>query len=147
MVRMNPKPNEVKEKPEGKSGKRKTVSCLTLTLTLIGKIVQKSDSKKPKGEKKGKRVARLTSPSSTPARAGKREANRKGARLAGIRPQGRRGQAARRRRAHPLGNAHAGEGGGDGAGTSLLRHGCSLGDSLRREGESSAAKRESVRVK
>ena len=88
-------------------------------------------------------MARLTSPSSTPARAGKREAGRKGARLARIRPQGRRGQAARRRRAHPLGSAHA----GDGAGTSLLRHGCSLGVSLRWEEESSEAKRESVRVK
>ena len=31
------------------------------------------------------------------------------------RPRGRRGQAARRRRAHPLGSAHAGEGAGGGA--------------------------------
>ena len=31
------------------------------------------------------------------------------------RPRGRRGQAARRQHAHPLGSAHAGEGAGDGA--------------------------------
>ena len=31
------------------------------------------------------------------------------------RPKGDRGQAARRRRAHPLGSAHAGEGAGGGA--------------------------------
>ena len=31
------------------------------------------------------------------------------------RPRGRRGQAARRRRAHPLGSTRAGEGAGDGA--------------------------------
>ena len=49
-----------------------------------------------------------------------------GAPLAEIRPQGHRGQAARRRRAHPLGSAHAGEGAGDGAGTSLLHRGRSV---------------------
>ena len=55
---------------------------------------------------------------------------RPGALLAGIRPQGRRGQAARRRRAHPLGNAHAGEGAGDGAGArcSIVSPTRSLGD-------------------
>ena len=54
----------------------------------------------------------------TPARGEKK--GRPGAQLAGIRPQGRRGQAARRRRAHPLGSAHADEGADDGVGTSLL---------------------------
>ena len=35
--------------------------------------------------------------------------------LAGLRPKGRRGQAARRQRAHPLGSAHASKGADDGA--------------------------------
>ena len=44
-------------------------------------------------------------------------------------PKGDRGQAARRRHAHPLGSAHAGEGAGDGAiGCSLAR--CSLSVAL-----------------
>ena len=51
----NPKPNEVKEKPEGDSGKRKTVSCLTLTLTLIGKIVQKIRFKETERGKEGEK--------------------------------------------------------------------------------------------
>ena len=66
--------------------------------------------------RKGKRgKGWLTSPSCTPVR-GEKKGPAGGAQLAGIRPQGRRGQAARRRRAHPLGSAHAGEGAGDGAG-------------------------------
>ena len=44
-----------------------------------------------------------------------------GALLAGLRPKGRRGQATRRRRAHPLGSAHTGEEAGDGAVAPLLR--------------------------
>ena len=120
------------------------MSCLTLT--LIGKIVQKIRIKETERGKKGKRVARLTSPSSTPARAGKREADRKGARLAGIRPQGRRGQAARRRRAHPLGSAHAGEGAGDGAGTSLHALAVVARSVTEERKKSSEAKRERVRM-
>ena len=38
-----------------------------------------------------------------------------GALLVGLWPRGRRSQAARRRHAHPLGSAHAGEGVSDGA--------------------------------
>ena len=54
--------------------------------------------------------------------------------LAGVRGEeeaksGRRGQAARRRRDHPLGSAHAGEGAGDGARAPPIRRPLeSLGD-------------------
>ena len=65
--------------------------------------------------RKGKRgKGRLTSPSCMPAR-GEKKGPAEGAQLAGIRPQGRRGQAARRRHAHLLGSTHADEGAGDGA--------------------------------
>ena len=117
------------------------MSCLTLTLTLIGKIVQKIRFKETErgkeGEKGGSAHLAVEHAGARREKIGRPKGARltgirpKGARLAGIRPQGRRGQAARRRRAHPLGSAHAGEGAGDGAGTSLLRQGCSLGDSLR----------------
>ena len=43
------------------------------------------------------------------------EEGRAGVAARRARPRGRRGQAARRRRTHPLGSAHAGEGAGDGA--------------------------------
>ena len=42
------------------------------------------------------------------------EEDRAGLAARRARPRGHRGQAARRRRGHPLGNAHAGEGAGDG---------------------------------
>ena len=50
-------------------GKRKTVSSPTLTLTLIGKSCKIRIKETERG-KKGKRVARLTSPSNTPTRGG-----------------------------------------------------------------------------
>jgi len=64
--------------------------------------------------------------------------------LAGLRPKGCRGQAARRRRAHPLGSAHAGEGAGDGAmaaRSTVVALSGSLGAAVLRR-EERAAKRE-----
>ena len=107
--------------------------------------LKKFDSKKPKGEKKGKRVARLTSPSSTPARAGKRKAGRKGHGSPG---SGHRGAAAR-----PLDGGALTRWGartparGRRRRRDLAASPWSLGDELRREEVSSEAKRESVRVK
>ena len=122
---MNPNPNWVKEaglvfmsksnpKTRNKFGKKKTVKPHPQTLTLIPKSdeIRAQEPKKPKGEE-GKGVAYLTVVHA--GAWGKERAGWGGAQLTGIRPQGRRGQAARRRRAHPLGSAHAGEGAGDGA--------------------------------
>jgi len=64
---------------------------------------------KGKGERKNL-AGRRENPS--PAREKKTEP---GSLLAGLNPRGHRGQATRRRRAHPLGSAHAGEGAGGGA--------------------------------
>ena len=47
--------------------------------------------------------------------AGEGEEDRAGKFFHWARPRGHRGQAARRRHAHPLGNAHASERAGDGA--------------------------------
>ena len=110
----------------------------TLTLTLIGKSGQNPNQRNRKGKEKDEE-GNLPGPPDTAvaqkattvrvvvtaAMVGARTEARLG------RGSGQRSKAARRRRAHPLGSAHAGEGAGDGAGTSLLRHGCSLGDSLR----------------
>ena len=65
-----------------------------------------------------------------------------GALLAELRPKGRRGLAARRRRAHPLGSAHVDEGAGDGAIAPPFRPLDSLGLWLR-YGEESGKERES----
>ena len=74
------------------------------------------------------------------------EEGQAGALLAGLRPKGRRGQAARRWRAHPLGSAHAGEGASDGAITPPFRPLDSLGLRLRC-GEESGEERERAKKK
>ena len=113
----------------GEQGTKKTVKPHPQTLTLIPKSdeIRAQELKKLKGEEgEGGGLPRRCAALLSRRRAGKRK-GRPGALLARIQPQGRRGQAARRRRAHPLGSAHAGEGASDGAGTSLLRRCRSLG--------------------
>ena len=70
---------------------------------------------KGKGERKNL-AGRRENPS--PAREKKTEP---GSLLVGLGQRGHRGQAARRRRAHPLGSAHAGEGAGGGAMVAFAR--------------------------
>ena len=98
----------------------------TLTLTLIRKIVQKFRFKETERGKEGEKGGSAHLAVEHAGARREKKGRPKGSRLAGIRPQGRRGQATRRRRAHPLGSAHAGEGAGDGAGTSLLHRGRSV---------------------
>ena len=126
---MNPNPNWVKEaglvfmsksnpKTRNKFGKKKTVKPHPQTLTLTPKSdeIRSQEPKKPKGEEEeGGGLPHRCAALLSRRRAGKRK-GRPGALLAGIRPQGRRSQAARRQRAHPLGSAHAGEGADDDAG-------------------------------
>jgi hypothetical protein len=94
--------------------RRKKMNSETLTLTsypnrLNPKRETRFKKEKGKGEETNLAARRMSL-----RRRGRRRPSREVFRRA--RPRGRRGQAARRRRAHPLGNAPAGEGGGDGAG-------------------------------
>ena len=69
---------------------------------------------------KGRPTSPLCSTVASPTRGEKKA--ELGALLAGLWPKGRRGQAARQRCAHPLGNAHADEGADDGAEALLALH-------------------------
>ena len=74
---------------------------------------------------KGRPTSPLRSAAASPVRGEKKA--KPGALLAGLWPKGCRSQAARRRHAHPLGSALAGEGVGDGAESSARSRSLSLG--------------------
>ena len=111
-------------------------------------IVQNPNQRNRKGKEGEEGGSALLAVEHAGAR-GKRKGKRKG--RSGVncspeRPLGRRGQAARRRRAHPLGSAHAGEGASDGAITPPFRPLDSLGLRLRC-GEESGEERERAKKK
>ena len=84
---------------------------------------KRDPNRKEEGDGKGERERGTEKPRRTLGKpfagAGEEDRARLAARRA--RPRGHRGQAARRRRAHPLGSTHAGEGAGGGAMVAFAR--------------------------
>jgi len=102
-----------RKRNELRFGENVTLTLTSIPTLQIGSIRTQKRTKSDGEEGEGVVYLAVRRGDPLPTREKKTEPGELSARA---RPKKRRGQAARRRRAHPLGSAHAGEGGGDGAG-------------------------------